>query len=68
MVLDAAHPMLTGLAAADALDAHVFAARDSSAIDTVVVGGRTVVERGRHPLRAAAVEAFTAVRTSLASG
>ncbi|MCC6991345.1 MAG: formimidoylglutamate deiminase [Acidobacteria bacterium] len=67
VVLDMAHPMLTGLAAADALDAHVFAGRAHPTVDTVMVGGRIVIERGRHPLRPMAAEAFLAARKALAS-
>ena len=67
VVLDGADPLLAGLAGADALSAHVFAGRSRAAIDTVIVGGRTVVESGRHPLRAGALEAFTAVRKSVVS-
>ena len=38
VVLDAAHPALAGLAAADMLSAHVFASHRTSAIDAVWVG------------------------------
>ena len=51
VLLDRAHPDLAG-GLDRALDAYVFSAgRD--AIDTVLVGGRTVVSAGRHPARAA---------------
>ncbi len=67
VVLATTDPMLAGLAAPDVLDAHVFAGRGSRAVDSVVVGGRAVVDGGRHPLRASAAAAFGAVRTSLAA-
>ena len=65
VVLDRAHPLMAGLPAPDALDAHVFASHRESAIDSVVVGGRTVVRHGRHALHAAAAEAFVRARTAL---
>lgn len=65
VVLDAQHPAIAGLAAPEALDAHVFAGSRRSAIATVVVGGRTVVEHGRHPLRDRAAAAFVQARMAL---
>ena len=62
VVLDAAHPSLAGLDAASALDAHVFASHRQQTIARVVVGGRTVVEGGVHPLRAEAADAFVRAR------
>ncbi|MEQ1804758.1 MAG: formimidoylglutamate deiminase, partial [Burkholderiaceae bacterium] len=47
LVLDAQAPGLLGAAAAQTLDALVFAA-DSGAIAHAYVAGRAVVERGRH--------------------
>ena len=67
MVLDAAHPLIAGLPAADALDAHVFASHRASAIDGVVVGGREVVTHGRHPLHDRAAEDFRRARAALLS-
>ena len=65
VVLDGAHPLIAGLPAPDALDAHVFASHRASAIDTVVVGGQTVVRHGRHALHAPAGEAFVRARAAL---
>ncbi len=65
VVLDGAHPLIAGLRAPDALDAHVFASHRASAIDAVVVGGREVVRRGRHALHARAAEDFVRARAAL---
>ena len=65
VALDAAHPLIAGLAAPDALDAHVFASHRASAIDAVVVGGLVVVRRGRHALHARAAEDFRRARAAL---
>lgn len=65
VVLDAAHPQIAGLPAPEALDTQVFASHGRSAIATVIVGGRTVVEQGRHPLRAQAAAAFVRARAEL---
>ncbi len=65
VVLDAAHPALQGLPAADMLSAHVFASHRSSAIDSVRVAGRARVTGGRHPLHHSAAAAFVAARTQL---
>jgi len=67
VMLDGSHPLIAGVAAPDALDVHVFASHRGSAIHTVLVGGRPVVDRGRHPLRAVAAEAFVAARQVLAA-
>lgn len=67
VVLDGAHPTLSGLPAPAALDAHVFASSRQRTIATVVVGGRTLVEGGRHPLRDRAAQEFVRVRTHLAA-
>ncbi len=67
VVLDAAHPALADLPAPAALDAHVFASSRDRAIARVVVGGRTVVDDGRHPLREGAAGAFVRVRAALAA-
>jgi formimidoylglutamate deiminase len=67
VVLDANHPLLQGLPSPDAmLSAHVFASHRQSAIASVWVAGRAVVEAGRHPLQAQAANAFAAARTLLA--
>jgi len=65
VVLDAAHPALQGLAAADMLSAHVFASHRSSAIDAVWVAGQPRVVAGRHALHAAAAADFIAARAAL---
>ncbi len=67
VVLDAAHPLIAGLPAQLALDAHVFASHRGSAIDGVCAGGRVVVERGRHGLRSEAADAFVQARAALAA-
>jgi formimidoylglutamate deiminase len=67
VALDGADPLIAGLAAPDALDAHVFASHRRSAIATVTVGGRPVVRQGRHPLHAEAADAFVRARVSLLS-
>ncbi|MBT2323551.1 formimidoylglutamate deiminase [Variovorax paradoxus] len=65
VLLDAAHPALAGLWAADMLSGHVFASHRTSAIDTVWVAGRPRVVAGRHPLHSQAAAAFVATRTQL---
>ena len=66
VVLDAAHPLIDGLPAPGALDAHVFASsRASAMIRTVSVGGRVVVRDGEHPLAQAAAGAFVNARKAL---
>lgn len=67
VVLDAAHALMAGLPAPFALDAHVCASHRVSAIDVVCAGGRVVVERGRHGLRAEAADAFVRARAALAA-
>lgn len=59
VTLDAAHPSLAGRAGDAILDGWIFAA-GSGAIDCVWAGGRKVVERGQHRLRAKAREQFNA--------
>ncbi|VTU16615.1 formimidoylglutamate deiminase [Variovorax sp. PBL-E5] len=65
VVLDAAHPALAGLPAADMLSSHVFASHRSNAIDAVWVAGRPRVVAGRHLLHDSATAAFVAARTQL---
>jgi len=65
VVLDAAHPSIAGLAAPDALAVTVFATARRRLLDRVVVAGHTVVEGGRHALRATSAEAFVRARTQL---
>jgi formiminoglutamate deiminase len=59
VTLDAAHPSLAGRQGDAAIDGWIFAA-SGGAIDCVWVGGRKVVEGGRHGLRQAARERFNA--------
>lgn len=65
VVLDGASPLVAGLSAPEALDAHVFASHRRSAIAQVVCGGRLVVEQGRHALRESAGQGFAAARATL---
>lgn len=65
VVLDAMHPALQGLPAADMLSAHVFASHRSSAIASVWSAGRQRVEGGRHALHASAAADFVAARSRL---
>ncbi len=65
VVLDAAHPTIAGLPAAEALDAHVFASHRRSAVSSVIAGGRTVVAQGRHPRHEEAAAAFVRARAEL---
>lgn len=51
VVLDSAHPLLSGLPPAEQLDSFVFAHR-AGMIEQVRVAGRRVVSGGRHPGRA----------------
>ncbi|MFT3717512.1 formimidoylglutamate deiminase [Pseudorhodoferax sp.] len=48
VTLDARHPALAGLPAAEMLSAHVFASHRTSAVGTVHVAGRARVRAGRH--------------------
>ncbi|MEZ5291345.1 MAG: formimidoylglutamate deiminase [Vicinamibacterales bacterium] len=66
VVLDRRAPMLAGLPAASALDAHVFAAAGPS-VASVVAGGRELVRDGRHHAREAAALGFVEARRSLSS-
>ena len=65
VVLAAGHPAMAGLSAPDALAVSIFASGRRPIIDRVVVAGRTVVEDGRHPLRASSAEAFVRARLHL---
>ena len=65
VVLDASHPLIDGLPAPSALDAHVFAGHRLSAIAAVVVGGREVVQQGRHEARAGVTDSFRSARLAL---
>ncbi|VTU18852.1 8-oxoguanine deaminase [Variovorax sp. PBS-H4] len=65
VVLDASHPALAGLCAADALSSHVFASHRGNAIASVCVAGQTRVKDGRHLLHQDAAAAFVAARSQL---
>lgn len=65
VALDARHPSLAGLSAAEMLSAHVFASHRTSAVDTVWVAGRPRVAAARHPLHSEAAAAFVAARSQL---
>lgn len=65
VMLDADHPALLELAAADMLSAHVFASNRSSAVTAVWVGGRPLVASGRHHLHHNAMAGFAAARKEL---
>jgi len=59
VTLDTAHPSLAGRSGDAAIDGWIFAA-GSGAIDCVWAGGHKVVDGGRHRLRQAARERFSA--------
>lgn len=59
VTLDAAHPSLTGRTRDAVIDGWIFAT-GTGAIDCVWAGGNKVVESGRHKLRQAARERFSA--------
>ncbi|MEP7062697.1 MAG: formimidoylglutamate deiminase [Betaproteobacteria bacterium] len=65
VVLDARHPALAGLDAAQMLDAHVFASDRRSAIDQVFTAGTCRVSDGLHADGAAMNARFSAVRQML---
>ena len=65
VVLDAQHPSLQGLSAADMLSAHVFASHRSSAIAAVWVGGQQRVSAGRHADSRSAISGFIQARSAL---
>ncbi|MDZ7791942.1 MAG: formimidoylglutamate deiminase [Xanthomonadales bacterium] len=67
VVLDSAHPLLSGLPAAEQLDTFVFA-HAAGMIDQVRVAGRVVVEGGRHPGRAELDDRVAALRHRLLAG
>jgi formimidoylglutamate deiminase len=48
--LDPNHPALAGQTPETVLDAWIFSTSSDTVVRTVVVGGRVVVEQGRHPL------------------
>jgi formimidoylglutamate deiminase len=67
VVLNAQHLALEGLCAPDMLSAHVFASHRTSALDSVWVAGRHVVQAGYHALHDMATQAFVAARKDIIS-
>ncbi|CAN5675661.1 formimidoylglutamate deiminase [soil metagenome] len=67
VVLDATHPSLAGMSAADMLSSHVFASHRTSAIDSAWVGGEQRTSGGRHLLHDRAAAGFVAARKQLLS-
>lgn len=65
VVLDAQHPALQGLSAAEMLSSHVFASHRSSAVDAIWVAGRPRVTQGRHLHHSSATAGFLAARRQL---
>ncbi len=65
VALDAQHPALAGLPAAEMLSAHVFASHRTSAVGTVHVAGQVRVRGGRHATRDDAMRGLVAARTQL---
>jgi formimidoylglutamate deiminase len=69
LVLNAEHPSLAGLPSSAAqLANHLFASHRSSAIDSVWVGGKRLIEQGQHSLQHPAQTAFAQVRQQLLKG
>jgi formimidoylglutamate deiminase len=65
VVLDATHPLVAELSAAQMLSVHVFASHRESVLSEVWVEGRRQVSAGRHPLHDTAARAFVAARAQL---
>lgn len=65
VTLDAEHPALAGLQAADMLSAHVFASHRTSAVGSVHVAGQARVRAGRHAAHLDARRGLVAARTQL---
>ena len=65
VALDGGHFALAGLAAAEQLDAHVFASSRTNAIRQVWAGGQCRVADGQHTHHRSAQQAFVAARTAL---
>ncbi|MGC3986216.1 MAG: formimidoylglutamate deiminase [Pseudorhodoferax sp.] len=65
VTLDARHPALAGLPAADMLSAHVFASHRTSAVGTVHVAGQARVRAARHAAHQDASRGLVAARTQL---
>ncbi|MDE2372270.1 MAG: formimidoylglutamate deiminase [Burkholderiales bacterium] len=68
VALDAGQLALAGLAPDAMLASHVFASSRRSALADVWVGGRRLVQRGRHALHDAAAADFIACRRRLLAG
>jgi formiminoglutamate deiminase len=67
VVLDADHPDLAAVSGDRWLDAYVFVA-GKNAVDSVIVGGERVVEKGRHRARETVLARYGATMLRLASG
>ena len=65
VTLDAQHPALAGLPAAEMLSAHVFASHRTSAVHTVHVAGQARVRAARHAAHHDAARGLVAARTQL---
>ncbi|CAN7685896.1 formimidoylglutamate deiminase [Pseudorhodoferax sp. LjRoot39] len=65
VTLDAQHPALAGLPAAEMLSAHVFASHRTSAVHTVHAAGQVRVRAARHAAHQDAVRGLVAARTQL---
>lgn len=65
VVLNARHASLAGLDAAQMLAGHVFASHRTSAVQSVYVGGQSVVLDGQHAERRLATDEFVAARRQL---
>lgn len=66
VALDANHPTLCGLPTPQSmLSAHVFASHRQSAVDSVWVGGKRIVNEGRHVLSETSAKEFIDVRRRL---
>ncbi|GAB7547410.1 formimidoylglutamate deiminase [Cupriavidus sp. 8B] len=67
VVLDGAHPALSGLSGSQALAVHVFTNHGHETLAEVRTAGRTRVQHGTHALQADAGKRFAAARASLLS-
>lgn len=65
VVLDGAHPALSGLSGSQALAVHVFTNHGHETLAEVRTAGRTRVQLGTHALQADAGKRFAAARASL---
>jgi formimidoylglutamate deiminase len=65
VVLDPQHPALAGRTGDDVLDSWIFTGEDTPVRD-VYVGGRLVVEEGRHPRQGEIADVYRTVAARLA--